>query len=120
MKTTLSLIGAIAGGVLGFFTTGWLARQGLYSVMIPGAFIGLGSMLGKGGRGFILPVLLGFGGAATAYLAEWHYFPFIKDDSLSFFLANLSSLKAVTHLMAGLAGLIAFGVPFCRRAKPSK
>ena len=120
MKVILTIVGAIAGGVLGFFTTGWLARQGLYSVMIPGAFIGLGSMLGKGGRGLALPILLGICGAGMAYLAEWHYFPFIKDDSFSFFLANLSSLKPVTHLMAGLAGLIAFGVPFCRRAKPSK
>lgn len=120
MKIGLAVVGAILGGALGFFATGWLARQGLYSVLLPGAFIGLGTLLGRGYRGAALPFLLGPLGGVAVYLAEWHYFPFIKDGSLPYFLKNLASLKPITHLLAGFGGLIAFWVPFVNRERSPK
>ena len=118
MKAILTIVGALFGGILGFVTVGWLARQGLYSVLLPGAFMGIGALIGKGYRGAIIPFLLGPLGIVAVYLAEWHYFPFIKDDSLSYFSQNLSSLKPVTHMLAVFGGLIAFWVPFVNQAKP--
>lgn len=119
MKTILTVVGGIAGGVLGFFATGWLAGQGLYSVLLPGAFLGLGTLLGKGSRGIAIPVLMGLLGVSAVYLAEWHYFPFISDHSLGYFVGHLSSLKPITHVMAALGGLISFWVPFRSRAGAS-
>jgi hypothetical protein len=112
MKAILAVVGAIAGGILGFFAVGWLARQGLYSVLLPGAFVGIGSLLGKGCRGAAIPFLLGLLGVIAVYLAEWHYFPFVRDGSLGFFVKHLSSLKPFTHLLAVAGGLIAFWIPF--------
>lgn len=117
MKSILAIVGAVLGGILGFVAVGWLARQGLYTVLLPGAFIGIGTLLGKGFRGVIIPILLGPLGIVAVYLAEWHYFPFIRDDSFSFFLQNLSSLKPFTHLLAVFGGLIAFWVPFRNRSR---
>ena len=45
ISNLLGLVGAIAGGVLGFYTFGWLSRQGFYGLIIPGAFLGLGCSL---------------------------------------------------------------------------
>ena len=38
--------------------------------------------------------------------------PFIKDDSLVYFLQNAGSLKPVTLVMIAIGGLIAFWVPY--------
>ena len=47
ISNLLGLVGAIIGGVLGFYTFGWLFYYGFYGLMIPGAFLGLGcSLLG--------------------------------------------------------------------------
>src|SRR5687768_15579378 len=46
--------GGVVGGVLGFFVFQWLARQGMYGMMIPGAGGGVGGGVGRGWeeRGF--------------------------------------------------------------------
>ena len=45
ISNVLGLVGAIAGGVLGFYTFRWLLGQGFYGLIIPGAFLGLGCSL---------------------------------------------------------------------------
>lgn len=113
MKTITGLAGAAIGGAVGFFITGWLARQGLYSVLVPGALIGIGSLAGRFPN-FIIPLLLSICSVALVYLTEWKYFPFAKDNSLSYFISHLSSLKPLTHVMALLGGVISFWLPFSK------
>ena len=38
----LGFIGAVVGGVLGYYTFLWIVDQGFYGMMIPGALLGLG------------------------------------------------------------------------------
>ena len=45
ISNLLGLVGAIIGGVLGFYTFGWLFEHGFYGLMIPGALLGLGCSL---------------------------------------------------------------------------
>ena len=42
ISNMLGLVGAIIGGVLGFYTFAWLEDKGFYGLAIPGAFLGLG------------------------------------------------------------------------------
>jgi hypothetical protein len=35
------LAGAVAGGAIGYFTFIWIARQGFYALMLPGALAGV-------------------------------------------------------------------------------
>ena len=42
ISNLLGLVGAAIGGVLGFYTFGWLEDHGFYGLAIPGAFLGLG------------------------------------------------------------------------------
>ena len=38
----LGIVGAVAGGVAGYFVFFWIAQQGFYAIMLPGAAVGLG------------------------------------------------------------------------------
>ena len=86
----------------------WLARRGLYGMMIPGALLGLGAGLAARGRSLSLGVLCAVGAMALAFVAEWMMFPFVKDKSLPFFLAHLHELPASTLIMIGLGAVFAF------------
>ena len=46
-QTLLTLCGAVAGGILGYFAFGWLLGQGFYALMLPGGLLGLGAGLAK-------------------------------------------------------------------------
>ncbi|MDF1814403.1 MAG: hypothetical protein P1V20_19515 [Verrucomicrobiales bacterium] len=111
MKSIIGLIGAVIGGLAGYFITGWLARQGLYSVLVPGALIGIGSLFGRF-RNATIPIILALCAVAAVYYTEWRYFPFSKDKSLSYFISNLTSLRPLTHVMAAIGGVISFWLPF--------
>ena len=42
ISNLLGLVGAAVGGVVGFYTFGWLEHYGFYGLAIPGSFLGLG------------------------------------------------------------------------------
>lgn len=104
----LGIVGAILGGVVGWFVCTWLAHQGFYALALPGATIGLGfGALSK------RPMILGGILCAIAALivgVAWEGVnrPFIADESFSFFLANLQDLKPATMLFIGLGVVFAF------------
>ena len=116
MKTILAFVGAVVGGGIGFFITGWLARQNLYSVLIPGALVGMGTLIGRFNNA-VFPLIVSLLAVALVYYTEWSYFPFSKDQSLSYFVNHLHSLRPLTHIMAGIGWLIAFWLPFRNRSK---
>ena len=104
----LGLVGAGIGGVLGFYTFGWLVGQGFYGPMIPGALLGLGCSLLAQHSSTIRGVICGLAGLGLGLFAEWWFRPFNADESLSYFLKNLSSLSAITLPLIGVGALIAF------------
>src|SRR5262249_44369444 len=58
MQSLLVLAGAVAGGVLGYFAFFWVAAQGFYGLIIPGALLGLGAGIAKN-RSVVLAVVCG-------------------------------------------------------------
>jgi hypothetical protein len=110
ISNLLGLVGAIVGGVLGFYTFGWLLSYGFYGLMIPGAFLGLGCSLLARHPSTIRGVLCGVAGLGLAIFSEWKFRPFAADESLSYLLTHLTSLTPVTLLMIGVGAAIAFWV----------
>jgi len=110
ISNLLGLVGAIVGGVLGFYTFGWLLDHGFYGLMIPGAFLGLGCSLLVQHPSTIRGILCGLSALVLAIFTEWYHGPFKADNSLSYFLSHLTSLSPVTFLMIGVGALIAFWV----------
>jgi hypothetical protein len=44
-RSMLVLIGAVAGGLVGYFGFLWIARQGFYALVLPGGLLGVGASL---------------------------------------------------------------------------
>jgi hypothetical protein len=108
ISNVLGLVGAIAGGVLGFYTFQWLLGQSFYGLIIPGAFLGLGCSLLARHTSRARGIVCGIAALGLGLYTEWRFFPFAADDSLSYFLRNLSGLKPVTMLMTAIATVVAF------------
>lgn len=99
-------IGAVAGGVLGFAGFGLLFRLGLYGMVVPGAMVGWACGAQSGGRSIPLGILSAILATATCVYTEWHFLPFIEDDSFSYFLSHLNDLQLRTTLSMA-AGIFA-------------
>jgi hypothetical protein len=108
ISNVLGLVGAIAGGVLGFYTFQWLLGQSFYGLIIPGAFLGLGCSLLARHTSRARGIVCGIAALVLGLYTEWRFFPFVADDSLSYFLRNLSGLKPVTMLMTAIGTVVAF------------
>ena len=115
-KIILVLVGAIVGGVVGFFATAFVARQGLHAMAIPGGLVGLGAGIVKG-RSILPAILCGLFALGLGIFTEWHLFPFMADGSFQYFITHLHHLPALTLVMIAVGAVIGFWVPFRRVGK---
>jgi hypothetical protein len=106
----LGLVGAIIGGVLGFYTFAWLEDKGFYGLAIPGAFLGLGCGLLSQHNSIVRGILCGAGALGLSLFTEWKFHPFLVDNSFSYLVSHVSEMRSVTLLMIGLGTVIAFWV----------
>ncbi len=107
------LVGAALGGMAGYFGCLWIAQQGFYGIILPGALLGLGSNLG---RTKCIPVAVACGLAALAlgFFTEWRLAPFVADDSLKYFITHVQELQPFTLIVIAIGGAMGFWMPFRR------
>jgi hypothetical protein len=118
----LGILGGVLGGVVGYFVYLWLAGQGFYAPMVPGAMVGLGCGLLSRGRSVPLGVVCGLAALPVGLFAEWRVLPFVADDSLGYFVRHLHDLKPVTLIMIAIGAALAYwlGVGTTPRPAPAK
>src|SRR5690349_13455261 len=80
-QSVFVLIGAVAGGLVGYFGFLWIARQGFYALVLPGGLLGIGASLSPN-RSTASCITCGVLALALGLLAEWQFAPFIKNGSL--------------------------------------
>jgi hypothetical protein len=102
------ILGAIAGGTLGHFAFEWLTTQGFYSLVLPGALLGLGFGLASRFRSNTCGIFCAIAAVLLGFFSEWNSFPFLKDESFFYFLKHLNQLKPLTMIMIGLGALLSF------------
>src|SRR4051794_5287087 len=95
-SNVLGLFGAVTGGVLGYYTVGWITHHGFYGMMIPGALLGLGCSLLAQHPSQLRGVVCGLAGLALGLYTEWSHYPFLADESFGYFLKHVSSLSPVS------------------------
>jgi hypothetical protein len=110
ISNLLGLVGAAIGGVLGFYTFGWLGSQGFYGLAIPGAFLGLGCGLLAQHRSPARGVFCAVAALALSLFTEWKFRPFVDDGSFTYMLRHVQDLNPVTWLMTAIATIVAFWV----------
>jgi hypothetical protein len=102
------LIGAVLGGLLGYFAFCWILNEGLYALALPGTLLGAGCGLMARHTSVLRGMLCGVAAVALGLYAEWDQFPFEKDQSLGFFLAHVGKLRMYTYLMLLIGALLGF------------
>ncbi len=116
IKNVCVLVGAVAGGLVGYFGFLWIARQGFYALVLPGALVGVGASL-FGNRSTAICVVCGLLALAIGLLAEWRFAPFIRDASLGYFLTHIHQLRPITLIMIMAGACFAFWLPLNRRPR---
>src|SRR5262245_5765572 len=99
ISNMLGLLGAILGGVLGFYTFGWVLEHGFLGLMIPGALLGLGCSLLARHTSIARGVFCAIAALALSLFADWWFEPFNADTSLQYFLLHVSDLGPIRLLM---------------------
>ena len=112
------LLGAAAGGALGYLVFGWLASQGFYALALPGVLLGLGAGWLARHQSLVLSVTCGVTALALGIVAEWKHFPFVTNESFGYFVTHLSDLRPFTLLMIALGGFAGFWFPW--RSSPGR
>lgn len=113
------LAGALVGGLLGHLIFFWVIRQGFYGLIIPGVAAGLGAGFFNA-RSTPTTILCGLWALALGLFTEWRYAPFVKDDSLGYFLCHLPDLKPITLIMVIVGAFLGFWIPFGRTRKEKR
>ncbi|HEV3164476.1 MAG TPA: hypothetical protein VGZ22_10660 [Isosphaeraceae bacterium] len=104
----LALVGAVTGGALGYQLFVWIYQQGFYAMLLPGALLGLGCGALSRQPSWIRGVACAIAALGLELFTEWHFFPFVRDESLSFFLKHVHELPPIKLIMMALGVLFAF------------
>lgn len=102
------IVGAVIGGAIGFFAFKWLLTQGFYGLALPAALLGLGFSIWARRSMLLGGIFCAIVGLMLMIFCEWNTSPFIKDESLGFFLQNLTELQSVTHVFMAIGTAMAF------------
>jgi hypothetical protein len=102
------LIGAVMGGVFGFFIYRLGLQQGLKAGVVPGALVGLGSGLLSSRPSRLRGLICGIGALAIGIFAEWRFAPFNKDDTLGYFLTHMNLLPSLVIVMIALGTFLGY------------
>lgn len=113
----LVLLGAIIGGMLGYFVFFWILLQGFYELILPGGLVGLGAGLFKS-KLKIVSAICGLLALTFGIVAEWRFAPFKADDSFGYFVTQLHQLKPMTLIMIVAGTAVGFWIPFRRSQEP--
>jgi hypothetical protein len=106
--TVLSAIGAVLGGALGYAAFFWIARQGFYALILPGALLGMGCGLLSQHRSSLRGVLCGLAAVALGLYTEWKFEPFVADERFGYLLTHVFQLRGLTQIMIIVGGVLAF------------
>ena len=97
-------VGAVIGAALGYAVFWGLVKVGIAAIIAPGALTGAIASRMSGRQSVEVGVIAAVVGAIATILSEWSLFPFIKDGSLTYFIAHLHQLRPATMLL-GAAGI---------------
>ncbi len=104
----LGLLGAAAGGCLGYFAFFWIVGQGFYALILPPGLLGIAAGICSRQRSVPLAVVCGVAGLALGLFTEWRFAPFISDKSFLYFITHIHSLKPITLLMLALGTFLSY------------
>lgn len=104
----LGAVGGIVGGALGYFAFGFLLRQGVYAMVLPGVLLGFGCGFLSRVKSNVLGVACGLLAVLLGLFTEWRFVPFVDDGSFKYFMTHVHDLTSLTLIMITAGGFFAF------------
>ena len=106
----LGLLGAVAGGVAGYYGFHWAVSNALYAMVLPGALVGLGFGLAARRGHWSYGVIAALLALGLSLFCEWSAFPFKANDSFLYFLTHVHDLKAWTWILILVGVIVAYSI----------
>ncbi len=100
--------GSLVGAGIGYAGFHFLAQNGLYAMMLPGAMIGMVAGRLSGIRSTAIGIACAVIALVASVTIEWDFAPFIKDDSLGYFVSHLHEVIPAHLIMMALGIAAAF------------
>jgi len=118
VQGALSLIGAVAGGILGYFIFIWLTRNyGALGFAIPGVAASIGGASAGRCPSIFIAIACGIIGLLAGLFSAWKVVARVGDGSFSDFVLQAHQLSTLPLVLIVLGGLIAFWFPFRRMGR---
>jgi hypothetical protein len=106
-KWVVPLACALAGALIGHFAFMWIARQGLYALVLPGALIGLAGGWFVQRQSLVFVIACAVLALITGVVSEWRLRPFLSDNSFGYFITHVQQLRPITLIMVILGAVFA-------------
>jgi hypothetical protein len=108
ISNILGVLGAVGGGVLGYYTFMWIVDQGFYGLMIPGALLGLGCGLMSHHSSHLRGLTCAIAACVLGLYAEWRFRPFKADPSFMYLVRHVGDLLPLTQIMIVVGAFFAY------------
>ena len=108
ISNLLGLVGAVLGGIVGYFAFTWAASHGFYAMIAPGGLLGIGCGLLARHPSRIRGIVCAVAGLGLGLFSEWKVFPFVADDSFLYLAKNIPKLSPITDLMIGFGAVVGY------------
>jgi hypothetical protein len=102
------VVGAVVGGVVGYFAFFWVARQGFYALALPGILLGAGCAALSTKKSTSRGVACGLAALAICVFTEWKFAPNGNDPSLAYLVTHLPEQGKITLLLLALGGIAGY------------
>ena len=102
------IVGAAIGGAIGVYAFKWLLTQGYYGLALPAILLAIGFSICARRSMLLGGVFCAIVGLMLMIFSEWNTSPFVKDESLGYFLQNLTELQSVTQIFMAIGTAAAF------------
>jgi hypothetical protein len=102
------LVGAVAGGVAGWYTLGWLLSFGMLGLAIPGAFVGFGFGLASRRNVPLAGVFCGIVALIFGLYCDHATNVNGVDDTFVSYLSHLSTVNPINLIMIGVGTVVAY------------
>jgi hypothetical protein len=125
ISMTLGLIGAVVGGIAGYHLFFWIADQGYYALVLPGAAVGMGCGLLARHQSVARGIACALAALGLGLYTEWKFQPFVADNRFPYLVLHFYDLKPITLIMIGLGSALSYylgkdaGFLWPRKGKPA-
>ena len=104
----LPLVGAVVGGLVGYWLFFVIIRYGFYAIILPGTLVGIGCSSLSGRYSRALGIVCGVLGLGVGLYTQWRFQWFASDPSFWYFLTHFHLINHVSQVMIVIGAILAY------------